>query len=307
MFPQEELEQLESTVRSTQFTLSCAHAKRKELLNIRSQVVKQCSTCSRALEAILSVTRLLPAASSASSHQPKAESASERSVATAPSLQTPAANSLAVAITHGQRELRRSFFERSGRVPRPLTSFCYHRAINVDNLLTHQNSAHSVGREVDYRRLAHQFQIAEATKCGCGISDIAWYCTTHITVARGADSQRVVPKDEAGVCGECNNVDIRSQQLSLSTTFSSGPCIASFILLYFHLSVENILSKWAVKTLDGKGVLTLTSIVFTVVLLGLRTQHACVVSRITAAFIVMLGASLSGDYALAASCCFRVL
>jgi hypothetical protein len=247
-------ERLESQICSTELAISRAREVYQKLVANRAQIRKQYGIWSTALEAIQRVTSLLPSGNSPSCHKPRAETAAEPSTAQSFGAQAigqaPSASSLAVANVHGRRSSRRSLFQSAGvTVPRPMSSFRYHRGINV-NCLPHHGSVALQGCTPDYCSLARQYLTAEATKCGCEVDDIAWYSITDIKIARDDDSQHIMPGNDTGSSGECTSVVAQSQMLSFSTTFSSCPCLASFILLYLHISVELILSRRAMKLLN---------------------------------------------------------
>ena len=79
------------------------------------------------------------------------------------------------------------------------------------------------------------------------MADIAWFATTHVNVVGNSKA------GTAGIMSEADS-DVRSnvsEMLSFSTTFNSGPCIASFILAFLQLSLENSLTHRAPDPLKG--------------------------------------------------------
>ena len=98
--------------------------------------------------------------------------------------------------------------------------------------------APSATGELRLRQAVAEFRASEAAKCGCGVSDIAWYChASHVPVsgtnAWGQSSTK---------SNEC---------LSYSTTLSSGPCMASFVFLYLNSCIENSLVLQALQVSEG--------------------------------------------------------
>ena len=155
--------------------------------------------------------------------------------------------------------IRDRFFGVTGaKVPPPLSSFSFHRAISLADLELGASSAsnsaespeHSI-YDLSCRRLAGQFQAAEAAKCGCGVPDIAWYPTTRITVAEGRPPQHTTAVHGNLVCAESSGAAAGGQMLSFSTTFNSGPCIAAFMLMYVTISLDTLLADQALEILEG--------------------------------------------------------
>ena len=142
--------------------------------------------------------------------------------------------------------------------PRRLASFSHHKAICLDLADPHAyphipepSDAHpfephtlygkyvvppATGK-IQLRHLVAEFRSFEAAKCGCGVSDVAWfYQAPHVTIS-GANAW--------GQSSSKNN-----EMLSLSTTFSSGPCMASFTLLYLNYCIENSLVMRALEEFE---------------------------------------------------------
>lgn len=182
-----------------------------------------------------------------------------------PPVATPAPTAPATLVA--SQSTRRSpgslLFARTNYTPQPLTSFQHHRAIgcgmvdpstyhtsvdlNIPDLPSVTYDAYgapaSSGETRDLRRLVDEFRVAEAERCGCGVSDIAWFLQTHVKATERDPSN---PRSLLETCGDGN-----SEMLSFSSTFSSGPCVASFGLLYMHLSIENSASVRAQEILAG--------------------------------------------------------
>lgn len=140
-------------------------------------------------------------------------------------------------------------------VPRPLASFLHHKALCLDALDPHAYphfpdpsfadpleartlygtyGAPSVTGELRLRHLVEDFRASEAAKCGCRVSDIAWYCqASHVPVS--------------GMHSWGQSCIKSSECLSHSSTFSSGPCTASFVVLYLNSCIENSLVLQALE------------------------------------------------------------
>ena len=150
------------------------------------------------------------------------------------------------------------FAPAEGTTPRTLSDFLHHKAICLDLVDTHAYphfsepsssdpvesrtlygtySAPSATEEVRLRHRMVEFRASEAAKCGCGVSDIAWYHQTH------------VPVSGTNAWGQSHTRSKKS--LSLSTTLSSGPCIASLILIYLHDCIENSLVMRALEASEN--------------------------------------------------------
>ena len=142
--------------------------------------------------------------------------------------------------------------------PRPLSAFLRHKAISLDMVdpdacprfsepsragplemrtLYGTYGAPAATGELRLRHLVAEFRASEAAKCGCRVSDIAWfYQTAHISVS--------------GTCAWGQSCTKNKERLSLSTTLSSGPCMASYTLLYFYGILERSLVGRALETLE---------------------------------------------------------
>ena len=91
--------------------------------------------------------------------------------------------------------------------------------------------------ELRLRQLVADFRTSEAAKCGCGVSNLAWICqASRISVCGTYAWGQSGPKS--------------NERLSLSTTLSSGPCVASFVLLFLYNSVENFLVLRALEAIE---------------------------------------------------------
>ena len=246
---QEELKQLESGVCSTTCALASARARHLDLLAARKQLTHQCTSSAAALEAVVTVSRLLP---SGSAPVPQASpvgqdtSAAAEATATLPHVHLSTDARAAVTTIPYQRSSSGVLFGRIGaQVPPPLSSFAFHRAISIHHLEQDVSSTFSDSLELSVfnfncRHSAGQFQAAEAARCGCGVSDIAWYSYTQIKVTDDCPPEISTSKDE-----ESGSLD--GKMLSFSTTFNSGPCVASFLLMYLHISLYNMLATEVVQ------------------------------------------------------------
>lgn len=103
--------------------------------------------------------------------------------------------------------------------------------------------APSVTGRVNWRHLANDYRVSEAQKLGCDVSDVGWFIQTHVDAYNG------------GVFAQNGPMNLEessdSQWLSHSTTFSTGPCVASFVLLYLLLCTENSACVKAMDVLQG--------------------------------------------------------
>ena len=239
---QEELKQLESGVCSTTCALASARARHLDLLAARKQLTHQCTSSAAALEAVVTVSRLLPSGSApVPQASPVGQDTSAAATATLPHVPLSTDARAAVTTIPYQRSSSGVFFGRIGaQVPPPLSSFAFHRAISIHHLEQDVSSTFSDSLELSVfnfncRHSAGQFQAAEAARCGCGVSDIAWYSYTQIKVTDDCPPEISTSKDE-----ESGSLD--GKMLSFSTTFNSGPCVASFLLMYLHISLYNMLA-----------------------------------------------------------------
>ena len=144
-------------------------------------------------------------------------------------------------------------------IPRPPSSYVHHKSIalsQVGSSAADQLSRALVdpsglwdGQEVavtgklDVRKCVDDFRTAEAQSCGCGVSDISWYIQTHVDLGTN------LAKAPSSVVGQ--DPATTGHHLAFSTTFSSGPCIAAFIMLYLHLATENSAVIRALDILEG--------------------------------------------------------
>ena len=97
----------------------------------------------------------------------------------------------------------------------------------------------------DLQLAVREFRGAEAARCGCGVSDIAWFLETHLEVSDG-DMSHPQHSTSAACSGS-----LGKQTLSYSSSCSSGPCVASFGLMYVHMSIDNAASVRAQDVLAG--------------------------------------------------------
>jgi hypothetical protein len=155
-------------------------------------------------------------------------------------------------------------FRKPATVPPPLTSFRHHRSVSVDQLksfaayhdpssvcLVAQDSASvPAAPNLHTCELVHAFRESESCKCGCMVSDVAWFFITHVGVAAqsaaGTGTSQVLGGAEDGVL-----VGSSADRLSASSTLSSGPCLASFIAVFQHLLVEIIFARCALELFKG--------------------------------------------------------
>lgn len=226
---QEELEQLEHSIRNNTEAIKSAQDRRKELTSTRNHLYKQCSTCSAALETIVSLTRLIPVRTDTGQAQRTSGVAPSCSAVT---LTTTAGGPQS---TTWEASMSTVFGSSGVWVPPPLASYTHHKPISLDLLRQSQDSStrtfvqHSdcATNPPDIFSLASQFQVAEAAKCGCAVSDIAWYVSGATTV-NGPGS------------------------VSFSTALNSGPCVSSYILTHYHLALVCWLSQQALNAIDGR-------------------------------------------------------
>lgn len=107
---------------------------------------------------------------------------------------------------------------------------------------TGRDLANPVG---ELRQITDEFRSAEAARCGCGVSDVAWILQSHVKVSDGALADSSSASRTQGQTGKDGEV------LSFSSTFNSGPCNASFVTLYLMLVLENTLTMRGVDLLEG--------------------------------------------------------
>ena len=169
----------------------------------------------------------------------------------------PTVSTVLVSTAHQQHK---GLFERSrASVPPPLAAYHHHRRVSIDQLKAFARcrdlkasflgagESCSAAPQLNLRALTQEFRSSEAAKCGCGVPDIAWYPTTHINVV--GDSTAGTAGILSGDDGDLGNSVY--EMLAFSSTFSSGPCFASFITVFLHMSLESTLSQRAVDLLKG--------------------------------------------------------
>jgi hypothetical protein len=164
-----------------------------------------------------------------------------------------------VATSHPQHPNGSFLFAQTGSFnPRPLTSFLHHKPICIYNV--HPNAYASLRKPIDVvthlhcaqfesntgcplgprpgglRRSLDQYRQSEACRCSSAVSDVAWFLQTHVKVA-----------DEAFT----DSGSSRSTMLSLSSTLSSGPCMASLTLQYLYIVVQTAVASRAADVLAG--------------------------------------------------------
>jgi hypothetical protein len=154
------------------------------------------------------------------------------------------------------------FRQPAASVPPPLTVFRHHRSVSVDQLkafaeyhdpsaprlIVQESVSAPVAPQFNTRKLVNAFRESIACQCGCMVSDIAWFVITQVNVvgksAAGTGGVLGGAEDDVALCD-------REQMLSFSTTFNSGPCLASFIAIFQHLCVEMTFAHRAVELLSG--------------------------------------------------------
>ena len=119
---------------------------------------------------------------------------------------------------------------------------------SYDSIYGRSNCGSPASNKGHLRLAVHvrEFRAAEAARCGCGVSDIVWFVQTCTKLSDECDLANTQHSTTAAACGAG-----RGQTLSFSTSFSSGACVASFGLLYVHMSVDNAASVRAQDILSG--------------------------------------------------------
>ena len=259
---QGQVAELEAGLAQTQCSIIAARQRHQQLQSQRSQLKQRCSNSCAALDAMKSITSMVPSVPAAAPSAPARSFPDESTtapVATLPST-LPSAPPVSTGLVNTGHRRPKGLFERSSAaVPPPLSTYHHHRTVSVEQLQAfagcRDSTAHLLGADESspaacdstLRKLTQEFRSSEAAKCGCGVPEIAWFCTTHVNV---------VGNSLAGTAGvmsgaDCDVSSSIREMLSFSTTFNSGPCIASFLVLFLHLSLESTLSKLAVELLKG--------------------------------------------------------
>ena len=250
---QRQAAELKAGLVRVQCSIVAARERHQQLQGQRSQMTQRCSNVC-ALEAMKSVTRMMTSVPATASAPPEPSTCfPDNSTAATPAVATP---TVVVRTAHRQH---RALFEPSSTVPPPLTTYEHHRTVSVEQLKAFSrcrapstpfpstSGSSPAVSQFTVRKLNQEFRSSEAERCGCGVSDIAWFCTTHVNVVGDstAGTAGILSRDSGDVGSSIG------EMASFSSTFSSGPCIASFLSVFLHFTLENALSQQALALLHA--------------------------------------------------------
>ena len=229
---QSQVIEAQSRISQVQSSLAAGHERRTQLQAQHSQLQLRCSNLDGAWEALRGISGIVEVATAN----------------TGLSMSAPVSSSVTPT--------RRSRLFNSAGAPPPLHTIRFHRGVSYSQLrefcqrqdlaAPHFVFEHgSAEARFNLRILMNEFRACEVARCGCGASNIVWYCVLNKSVGR-----------------QCSNVDTSLQQagsgadggdqkLSMSTTLNSAPCIGSYIAQYIQLSIENTFAVRAVELLKG--------------------------------------------------------
>lgn len=265
--------ELQCSVSTIQSAVTSARERQENLQDQKVLLQQRCSNSSAALDAIRSVSNLIPSTPAVPSHAtagcPETAPGRSRKVPTCAPVEvisppvTSASTSAGTSLisTKPKRRSTDSIFSSHpvSSIPRPLSSYVHHKSIalsqvgssaagqlsraSVDPSGLWDEQELAVTGKLDVRKCVDDFRAAEARSRGCRVSDISWYNQTHVDLGTN------LAKAPSSVVGQ--DTATTGHHLAFSTTFSSGPCIAAFILLYLHLATENSAVIRALDILEG--------------------------------------------------------